>query len=113
MRPRTGNHWREGVGRSGDAPDRRDFSWLRSSQFNWRVIDALRVRVTTSRSKLDSWRFEARDTHGVVARTSRGEATNYVVAAYALDGSGARELGVSGLGQAELERLLSTIRFEP
>ena len=48
-----------------------------------------------------------------MAQTSQGETTNYVVAAYARDGSGARELGVSGLEEPELERLLATIRFEP
>ena len=95
------------------APDRRDLSWLRSAQFNWRAIDALRVRVTTPRSKLDSWRFEACDTRGVVAQTRRGEIANYIVAAYARDGSGARVLAVSGLEKPELVRLLSTIRFEP
>ena len=78
------------------APDRTDLSWLRGASFNWRAIAALRERVTTPRSKLHSWRFQARDTHGIVAQTQRGETANYVVAAYARDGSDSRILAVTG-----------------
>ena len=94
------------------APDRRDLSLLRGADFNWLVIDALRTRVETSRSKLESWRFESQHTRGVVALTQRGPTANYIVAAYARKGAGARILGVSNLSQTELLQILGTIRFE-
>jgi hypothetical protein len=94
------------------APDRGDLSVLRGASFNWNTIDALRTRVATSRSTLDSWRFESAHARGVVARTQRDAIANYVVAAYARDGDGARMLGVSGLPRDELDALIATIRFD-
>ena len=55
------------------APDERDLSAGRLALANWATMRALRDRVITSRSKLESFRFETEGAVGVVAETRRGE----------------------------------------
>jgi len=95
------------------APDERDLSLLRSARDNWSTIGALRVRVLTSRGSLDSSRFESATAKGVVARTARAGVERYVVAAYSLDESLSRGIGVSGLSPESFHQLLGSLELVP
>lgn len=91
------------------APDERDLSFRRSAIDNWATIRALRDRVTTSRSKLDSFRFESAGAIGVVAASQRDENTRWVVAAYSPDLGGSRGVGISGFEDADALALLGSL----
>jgi hypothetical protein len=95
------------------APDERDLSALRSPGDNWATIQALRVRVLTSRGRLDSSRFQSGTTKGVVARTTREGVERYVVAAYSLDETRSRGVGVSGFSEEALQQLLGGLELLP
>jgi hypothetical protein len=95
------------------APDERDLSVLRSPGENWATIQALRVRVLTSRSRLDSSRFESGTTKGVVAHTTRDGVERYVVAAYSLDEALSRGVGVSGLSEEAFHQVLGGLELFP
>jgi hypothetical protein len=96
------------------APDERDLSITRSSSANWATIRALRDRVTTARATLDSWRYTAPGSIGVVAESELAGRTRYVVIAYPRDapGSGhARMIGISGVDRAAALRIIGSIRL--
>ncbi len=93
------------------APDERDLSLFRSAVANWDTIDALRVRALTSRGALESFRFESDAAKGVVATTVREGNRRFVVAAYSLDESQARGIGVAGLPVETLYAILGSVEF--
>lgn len=93
------------------APDQDDLSMFRSASANWRTIDALRTRVTTSRGKLDTWRYVSPTSKGIVAQTERSGYPRYVIAAYSPDGSKATMIGVSGLGREAVVQMFGSLRF--
>lgn len=93
------------------APDRGDLSIWRSASANWETIQALRVRVTTSRARLHAWRYTGQHTHGVVAHTDRNGVNRSVVVAYATDGRDSRTVGLVGLPIAAVERVVGSIEF--
>jgi hypothetical protein len=93
------------------APDRDDLSLFRWPSDNWATIQALRTRVTTSRSKLDSWRYEADHTLGVVASSERSGIERQVVAVYDRRGERARVVGLAGVSEPTMLAILASIRF--
>ena len=93
------------------APDRDDLSLFRWPSDNWETIQALRTRVTTTRSKLDSWRYESDRTRGIVATTERSGVKRQVVAAYSRTGEGARVVGLAGVSEPTMLAILASIRF--
>jgi hypothetical protein len=93
------------------APDERDLSVWRLPTANWNSILALRDRVTTSRSKLDSFRFRNKGSMGVVAQTSRNGVDHWIVAAYALGERSSRGLAFSGFTRADSLVMLGSLDF--
>jgi hypothetical protein len=93
------------------APDERDVSIWRSAAANWATIRALRDRVTTSRSKLESWRYVAPGSRGVVAETPGSGRTRYVVVAYPRGAGAARMVGIVGATPEVVLRIVGSIRL--
>jgi len=95
------------------APDERDLSPWRSAWANWETVGALWTFVTTSRAKLDSYRFAHAGAKGVVVRSLREGRSRWVVAAYAPDESAARGLAVAGFGEPDFQALLGSVDLRP
>lgn len=95
------------------APDADDIGPWRRVARNWRTIDALTDRVRAVPAPPRSFRFETPSSKGVVIAFRVEGVDRFVVYAYALDGTPARMVGVSGLAREPFERLLGTLRVEP
>jgi hypothetical protein len=93
------------------APDRRDLSIFRSARENWRTIEALRIRVLSSRASLDSFRFSSPGVKGVVARTERDGRQRFVVAAYDHEERSSRGLGVAAVSEPVFVQILGSLEF--
>ena len=93
------------------APDERDLSIMRSAAANWATIRALRDRVTTSRARLESWRYSAHGSRGVVAETDRSGRIRYVVVAYPHGEGEPRMIGIVGGEREIVLRIIGSIRL--
>ncbi|MGH0035804.1 MAG: hypothetical protein ACQGVK_12330 [Myxococcota bacterium] len=91
------------------APDERDLSLWRSARANWRTVGALRTFVLTSRSRLDSSRFESDGARGVFVHSVREGRSRWVVSAYDRAGDTARGLTVAGLSEDDFRALLGSL----
>jgi hypothetical protein len=94
------------------APDERDLSIWRSARANWETVGALWTFVTTSRSKLDSYRFAQARAKGVVVHSMRDGRSRWVVSAYAPDESAARGFAAAGFSDEEFQTLLGGVDLE-
>lgn len=95
------------------APDSSDISLWRSVASNWKTIDGLTERVRHEGFLLDSFRFIAPGSRGVVTLFEVEDSRRYVVYAYAVDGNVARVIGVSGLSRERFAHVLGGLRVEP
>jgi len=88
------------------SPDPRDLSLLRSVSRNWRTIDALTDRARSSVRPPDSFRFAGMHSQGVVSRFRVNGRGRFVVYAYGPGGESTRVLGVTGVTEERLDRIL-------
>jgi len=93
------------------APDQDDLSWWRPSWKNWQTIRALHLRVQTSRSSLDSFRFEHAFAKGVVAHTLRDGRHRFIASTYSPSESANHALGMAGVDHETFMQVLGTLRF--
>lgn len=93
------------------APDERDLSIWRTSTANWGTIRALRDRVETSRSKVDSFRFETQGVKGVAVESIRNGVRRIVAAAYRQDETGSRGLAFSGFSRDDALGMLGSVEI--
>jgi hypothetical protein len=95
------------------APSADDLSILRSVARNWQTIDALTERALQTSTPPTAFRFETAGSRGVVTGFEVNGLRRYVVYAYAHAGDPTRVLGVTGVSEADLDRILGSVRVSP
>ena len=91
------------------APDAGDISLLRSSDANWRTIDALTDRSRSSVTPPSSFRYEAPGSHGIVTAFRVADVERRVVYVYGPGEAQARVLGVVNAAPGTFDRILGSL----
>lgn len=92
------------------APDARDFSVFRSRRRNWTSLHALVHRTRTQTPPVETFRFRAARSRGIVSRFANGGVERFVVYAYDEGGAAAPVVALSDAGRETLRRVLGSLR---